>query len=59
MTTILELENLFNDIRINFVKKYAARQNWDIEDVDDEDLLEIYFTLAAKEKCLSKEKGKK
>lgn len=50
MKTIQQLEELFDAMRIQYVRRYAKEHGWDITKLHPQDLMEIYVCLEIKEK---------
>lgn len=50
MKTIQQLENLITGMRIQYVRKYAKKNGWDLTNISQQDLLAIYVCLEVKEK---------
>lgn len=49
MKTIQQLEDLFDAMRIQYVRRYAKEQGWDITKLHPQDLIGIYVCLEIKE----------
>ena len=43
--TVRQLEALIEGLRIHYIKQYAREKNWDVSNLSNEDLIEIYVCV--------------